>query len=104
MENSGVGMCWVESDMYRPVTVKPIINGKHVKRGVTAHMITLQALFGMYFEAFVQHNPESRDSVHWLVDELDAFVLVVPGRCNRGTHQINIKYGISGDDGEDAGV
>ena len=52
MENSGLDLCWIESELYGPTTVKQIIDGKHVKRGETAHMITLQALFVLYQEAF----------------------------------------------------
>ena len=52
IENSGLGLCWIESELYGPATVKQIIEGNHVKRGETAHMITLQALFVMYQEAF----------------------------------------------------
>ena len=45
IENSGIDFCWTEADLYGPVTVKQIIEGKHMKRGVEAHMITLQTLF-----------------------------------------------------------
>ena len=49
MENSGLGQCWIESELYGPATVKQIINGEHVKRGETAY---IQALFVLYQEAF----------------------------------------------------
>lgn len=56
IENSGLDMCWVESDLYGPSTVKQILSGNHVKRGEAAHMVTLQALFSLYQEAFfVRH-------------------------------------------------
>lgn len=42
IENSGLDMCWVESDLYGPSTVKQILEGKHVLRAQTAHLITLQ--------------------------------------------------------------
>ena len=52
-------MCWIESELYGPSTVKQIIDGKHVKRGKRAHMITLQALFSLYLEAFLEGSPDA---------------------------------------------
>ena len=48
IENSGLDMCWVESDLYVPSTVK---------REKVAHMVTLQALFSLYQEAFFVRHP-----------------------------------------------
>ena len=48
IENSGLDMCWVESDLYVSSTVK---------RGKAAHMVTLQALFSLYQEAFFVRHP-----------------------------------------------
>ena len=45
IDNSGLDMCWLESELYGPVTVKQILEGGHVKQAETAHMVTLQALF-----------------------------------------------------------
>ena len=44
IENSGLDMCWVGSDLYGPSTVKQILGGSHVKRGEAAHLVILQAL------------------------------------------------------------
>ena len=52
IENTGFELCWTEADMYAPVTVKQIIDGKHVKRGVEDDIITLQALQILYQESF----------------------------------------------------
>lgn len=59
IENSGIDMAWIESDLYGPNTVKQILEGNHVKRGEAAHLVTLQAFFILYQEAFLQHVPES---------------------------------------------
>ena len=48
IENSGLDMCWIESDLYGPSTVK---------RGEAAHMVILQALFSLYLEAFFVRHP-----------------------------------------------
>ena len=51
IENSGLDMCLVESDLYGPSTMKQILGGNHVKRGAATHMVILQALFSLYQEA-----------------------------------------------------
>ena len=43
IDSSGIDMCWIESELYGPSTVKQILDGNHDKRGEKAHMITLQA-------------------------------------------------------------
>ena len=48
VESSEIDMCWTESDLYGPVTVMQILDSKHIKRGETAHVITLQALYLCY--------------------------------------------------------
>ena len=59
IENSGIDLIWTEADLYGPSTVKQILEGNHVKRGQTAHVITLQALFNLYQEAFLVKYPET---------------------------------------------
>ena len=58
IEDSGIDMCWTKADIYGPATVQQIPNGSHVKRGQTAHVITLQALFSLYMNAFLLHTKE----------------------------------------------
>lgn len=53
IENSGIDLAWIESDLYGPCTVKQILEGNHVKRAETAHLVTLQALFTLYQDAFL---------------------------------------------------
>jgi len=59
IENSGIDMAWVESELYGPSTAKQILDGNHVKRGETAHLVTLQSLFILYLEAFLQQESHS---------------------------------------------
>lgn len=56
IENSGIDMAWIESDLYGPSTVKQILEGNHVKRSEAAHLVTLQALFILYQEAFLSEE------------------------------------------------
>ena len=55
---SGLDMRWIESDLYGPATVKPTLDGNHVKRGEIAHLVTVQALFVQYQNAFFQNFQE----------------------------------------------
>ena len=58
IEDSGLDMCWVESEIYGPGTVKQILEGNHVKRGEVAHIVTLEALFALYQKALFQSFQE----------------------------------------------
>jgi len=53
IEGEGIDLCWQESELYGPATVQQILDGKHITRGQRTHMITLQALFGLYLEGFL---------------------------------------------------
>ena len=58
IDNSGLDMCWFESELYGPATVKQILEGGHVKGAETEHMVTLQALFTLYQEALFQDSSD----------------------------------------------
>ena len=45
IEDSGLDDAWVEADLYGPTTSRQIIEAKHMKRALEAHMITVQALY-----------------------------------------------------------
>ena len=80
IDNSGLDMCWVESDLCGPSTVKQILGGNHVKRGEEAHMVTLQALFSLYQEAFFVRHPAVRTIVEKSANQLS-------DACKRGDSQ-----------------
>ena len=46
-------MARIEADLYGPSTVSQILEGNHVKRSESAHLVTLQSLFTLYLEAFL---------------------------------------------------
>lgn len=58
IEDSGIDLSWIEADLYGPATVKQILEGNHVNRAETAHLLTLQALFSLYQEAFLKEHPD----------------------------------------------
>ena len=70
IENSGIDMCWIESELHGPSTVKQILDGKHVRRGEKAHMKTLQSLFSLYQEAFFKQEAELYHNLQRLAQEL----------------------------------
>ena len=80
IENSGLDMSWVESDLYGPSTVKQILGGNHVKRGEAAHMVTLQALFSLYQEAFFVRYPAALTIVEKSANQLS-------DACKKGDKQ-----------------
>ena len=73
-------MCLVESDLYGPSTVKQILGGNHVKRGKALHMVTLQALFSLYQEAFFVRHPAVRTIVERSANQLS-------DKCKKGNKQ-----------------
>lgn len=58
IDSSGIDTAWLHADLYGQTTIKQIIDGNHVKRGVKAHTITLLSLFSMNMDAFSKHNDE----------------------------------------------
>ena len=80
IDSTGIDMCWIKPELYGPSTVKQIIDGKHVKHGKRAHMITLQALFSLYLEAFLKGSPD----VHRILEELS---MKVGDACKEGTKE-----------------
>ena len=71
IENSGIDMAWVESDLYGPSTVKQILDGNHVKRAEAAHLVTLQFIFTLYQEAFLSQEGQSKASLLRLAKQLE---------------------------------
>ena len=52
IDKSDLDLCWVEADMYGSVTVRQVMDSNHGKRGIKAHLTSLQALFQLYDESF----------------------------------------------------
>ena len=58
VEGSGIDQAWVEAGLYSPTTVKQILNGKHMYRALEAHTVTLLALYSLYFQKFLELQPD----------------------------------------------
>ena len=70
IDNSGIDICWPESELYGPATVKQIKQGNHVERGEIAHSITLQVLFIIYQERWFQGDAISYHRLEQVAKEL----------------------------------
>ena len=51
VEGSGIDIAWQESDLYGPATVRQILDGRHVYRGMEAHTVTLIALHHLLLQS-----------------------------------------------------
>jgi len=70
IENSGIDNAWIESDMYGPTTCRQILEGKHMKRALDAHVTTLQVLFDLTLELFSTEHAEVCQQLYKLCDDL----------------------------------
>lgn len=71
IERSGLDFCGIEADLYGPATVRQILGGKHVKRGVDAHVVTLQSLFQLYQVAFLREHPDLQETLTAAAEALE---------------------------------
>ena len=81
IENGGLDFSWTEADLYGPATVKQILEGRHVRRAIEAHVVTTQTLFLLYQEAFFEDHPE-------LVSRLTAAAENIRQACADGSSEI----------------
>ena len=56
IENSGLDHIFVESDIYGPVIKGQIIDGKHMKRAVEAHIVLYLAMSHFYFAKAIGYD------------------------------------------------
>ena len=70
IEGSGLDDAWQEADLYNSVTVSQILNGNHYNRAIEAHRVTLQALFDLWLEKFLEDHHTVRDSLAASVKQL----------------------------------
>ena len=63
-------MLLIESNLYCANATSSVLAGKHIRRGMEAHLLTVQALFTLYLEAFTARNPNLRDTIQRSVDRL----------------------------------
>ena len=50
MDGSGIDSAWEASGVYGSATVRQILEGRHIYRGLEAHIVTLVAIFAMFMD------------------------------------------------------
>ncbi|MES9905285.1 MAG: hypothetical protein ABW168_21745, partial [Sedimenticola sp.] len=70
IEESGIDDAWIEADLYGSTTTRQIIEGRHMKRALTAHSITSSVLSDLHLSAFLQSEIGHSDDSH--ADLIDA--------------------------------
>ena len=66
-------MAWIEADLYGPSTVSQILEGDHVKRSESVHLVTLQSVFTLYLQAFLtQEAGHCKERLTQLAGQLEA--------------------------------
>ena len=70
IEGSGLDQAWQAADLYSSITVTQIINGNHHNRAVEAHQVTLQTLFDLWIEAFLEDHHGVHDFLQSSAKEL----------------------------------
>ncbi len=58
IEDIGLDEAWSAADIYGPTTIRQILKAKHMKRGLEAHMTTVQVIYDLYMEEFFLDRPE----------------------------------------------
>ena len=57
IKDSGLDEAWSEADIFGPTRTRQILEAKHMKRALEAHMTTAQALYDLYVEEFFLDHP-----------------------------------------------
>lgn len=60
---SGLDRALLEANIYGPATLGQIIDGKHMKRGVEAHMTIYLSLYNLYLDSVFEKHPEIFEAV-----------------------------------------
>lgn len=63
MEGSGIDDAWIAAEIYGPLTTRQILEGKHMRRSLDAHIMTLQVFFDLYIEAFLKDQTDLQRSI-----------------------------------------
>ena len=63
IQDSGIDQTFIEAGLYGPATLNQILRGKHMKRGMEAHMVMYLCLHKMYMKEFFTKYPEQEDKL-----------------------------------------
>ena len=68
-ECSGLGLIFVQANIYGSTTLDQILNGKHMKRAMDAYMVEYIALYKLYVITFFQEHPDLKQKISQLTFE-----------------------------------
>lgn len=94
IENSSINEALIQSDLFGPATARQIIEGKHLKRAINAHVITQQSLFQLYTYSFLKENCslaaqlERFRRCHWYYSKSICFSQILPNHARISTFVI----------------
>ena len=78
IDDSGFDDAWIEANLYSSTTTRQILEGRHMKRALTAHSITSSALCDLHLSAFLKTEVEQSSTVH---DNLQVAASMVNSAC-----------------------
>ena len=52
IDASSIGTCWKETNLFAECTVSQILEGSHVNRGMSTHLMNVEVMMTLYNEAF----------------------------------------------------
>lgn len=60
IEGSGIDSAWEIAGVYGSATVRQIIEGRHVYRGIEAHVVTVVAVFSLFVDSLLSEDEKER--------------------------------------------
>lgn len=70
IECSGLDSLFIESGVYGGTTLKQILQGKHMKRGVEAHAVMYLALYRIFYKEWVGKNNQFSEAISEIKETL----------------------------------
>lgn len=70
IQETGIPELWVECELYGVATTRQILDGKHIRRGIEAHITTLSALYCLLEDEYNSEYPQDFLGILPLICEL----------------------------------
>ena len=69
IKRSGIPELWVECGLYGSATTSQILDGKHIRRAVEAHITTASSLHSLLLAEFIAHHPERFEPITQYINQ-----------------------------------
>lgn len=90
IEGSGFDDSWIEAGIYGSSTTRQILEGNHMKRCISPHITSLQALFDLYVGSFVNAEP----AMSAMSDVQEKVASDIKGEYNAASYE-EMKHGVA---------